>query len=178
MTEKIFLLSLFLFSGVYVTAQSLSGNVLDASTREAVAGATVYFPQLKLGAVSDVRGNYKISPLPKGTYQVELEMMGYATLTKQITITGDMILDFALAISPGSLKEVIITALGNATTLRRAPTPVSVVTHDMFLQQSSTNVVDAIASQPGITAITTGPGVSKPEINGLGYNRVLVHYGR
>ena len=27
--------------------------------------------------------------------------------------------------------------------------------------------------QPGVTAVTTGPGVSKPEINGLGYNRVL-----
>ena len=72
-----------------------------------------------------------------------------------------------------SLKEVIITSLGNTTTLRRAPSPVSVVTHEMFLQQSSTNVIDAIARQPGITAITTGPGVSKPEINGLGYNRVL-----
>ena len=28
--------------------------------------------------------------------------------------------------------------------------------------------------QPGIDQVTTGPGVSKPEINGLGYNRVLV----
>ena len=72
-----------------------------------------------------------------------------------------------------SLKEVIITSLGNVTILRRAPAPVSVVTHDMFLQQAATNVIDAIARLPGITAITTGPGVSKPEINGLGYNRVL-----
>jgi len=174
MAQQILFLSLFIFSGAFVTAQSLSGHVMEATTHEAVAGATVYFPQLKLGAVSDIKGNYKISRLPKGTYEVELEMLGYATLTRQITITGDVMLDFALTISSGSLKEVIITALGNATTLRRAPTPVSVVTHEMFLQQSSTNVVDAIARQPGITAITTGPGVSKPEINGLGYNRVLV----
>src|SRR5580658_6976912 len=169
------LLSLLLLCPVPgLKAQSLSGNVMDAATHQAVAGATVYFPQLKLGAVSDAGGNYKIALLPKGTYEVELEMMGYATLTKQITIHDDVILDFALTISSSSLKEVIITALGNATTLRRSPTPVSVVTHDMFLQQSSTNVVDAIARQPGITAITTGPGVSKPEVNGLGYNRVLV----
>ena len=57
--------------------------------------------------------------------------------------------------------------------IQRAPVPVTVVSHDMFLQQASSNVIDGIAKQPGITAVTTGPGVSKPEINGLGYNRVL-----
>src|SRR5579863_10329125 len=118
MARKIFLLSISLFTGVYVTAQALSGNVMDLTTHEAIAGATVYFPQLKLGAVSDISGNYRISPLPKGTYEVELEMAGYATLTKQITIKGDVMLDFALTISSASLKEVIITALGNTTTLR------------------------------------------------------------
>jgi iron complex outermembrane receptor protein len=171
--QKLLLLFLSLFSGLSLSAQSLSGNVVDTASHQTVEGATVYFPQLKLGAVSDKKGNYKIAPLPKGTYEVELEMLGYATLTRQITIKGDVTLNFALVISSASLKEVIITSLGNATTLRRAPAPVSVITHDMFLQQSSTNVIDAIARQPGITAITTGPGVSKPEINGLGYNRVL-----
>jgi iron complex outermembrane receptor protein len=160
-------------STLYLRAQSLSGHVIDAATQQPVAGATVYFPQLKLGAVSDIKGNYTIAPLPKGAYEVQLEMLGYGTLTKLIFIKAAVTLDFALAISSASLKEVIITSLGNATTLRRAPAPVSIVTHDMFLQQSSTNVIDAIARQPGITAITTGPGVSKPEINGLGYNRVL-----
>jgi len=168
-----FLLLLSLVSTLWLRAQSLSGSVIDAATHQAVAGATIYFPQLKLGAVSNKKGNYKIVPLPKGTYEVELEMLGYATLTKLIAIKGDVRLDFALAISSTSLKEVIITSLGNTTTIRRAPAPVSVVTHDMFLQQVSTNVIDAIARLPGITAITTGPGVSKPEINGLGYNRVL-----
>src|ERR1700691_4239625 len=124
MVRNIFLMFISFFSGVCVMAQSLSGNVMDLTTHEVIAGATVYFPQLKLGAVSDIKGNYKIAPLPKGTYEVELEMQGYATLSKQITIKGDVILDFALTISSASLKEVIITALGNATTLRRAPTPV------------------------------------------------------
>jgi iron complex outermembrane recepter protein len=173
MMEKLVFILLYLLPTIYVRAQSLSGHVTDTAAHQPVAGATVYFPQLKLGALSDIKGNYKVARLPKGTYEVELEMLGYATLTKLITIQGDVKLDFALVISSASLKEVIITSLGIATTLRRAPAPVSVVTHDMFLQQSSTNVIDAIARQPGITAITTGPGVSKPEINGLGYNRVL-----
>jgi iron complex outermembrane receptor protein len=146
---------------------------MDTATHQALAGATVYLPQLKTGAVTDIKGNYRITRIPKGVYEVEVEIIGYAATTQQIAIKGDVTLDFAVTISSAALKEVIITSLGNATILRRAPASVSVLTHDMFLQQSSTNVIDAIARQPGITAITTGPGVSKPEINGLGYNRVL-----
>ena len=106
-------------------------------------------------------------------YELELRVLGHAAVTKRITINGDLTLDFATTVSSTSLKEVLITALGISTSVRRAPVPVSVVSHDMLVQQSSTNVIDAIATQPGISAITTGPGVSKPEINGLGYNRVL-----
>ena len=57
-----------------------------------------------------------------------------------------------------TLKEVIVTALGYSTTIRHAPVPIIVVTHDNFLQQASSNVIDAIAKQPGITEITEEPG--------------------
>lgn len=40
--------------------------------------------------------------------------------------------------------------------------------------QPSTNIIDAIAHQPGVSQITTGSGISKPVIRGLGFNRVVV----
>ena len=40
-------------------------------------------------------------------------------------------------------------------------------------QHSSTNVIDAIATTPGVSAITDGQSIGKPIIRGLGYNRVL-----
>jgi iron complex outermembrane receptor protein len=42
-----------------------------------------------------------------------------------------------------------------------------------LLHNGSTNIIDALASQPGISQITTGSGISKPVIRGLGYNRVV-----
>lgn len=41
-------------------------------------------------------------------------------------------------------------------------------------QTTSTNIIDAIAHQPGVSQITTGSGISKPIIRGLGYNRIIV----
>jgi iron complex outermembrane recepter protein len=171
--KNIFILLILLLIANYAGAQSLCGTVSDSSNGQSIPGAVVYFPQLKLNATTDIKGYYKISPLPKGTYTVEVEILGYATVTKSVTINGDVTLNFPMIVSSASTKEVVVTALGNITIARRAPVPVTMVTHDALIQSTSTNVVDGIATLPGITAITTGPGVSKPEVNGLGFNRVL-----
>jgi iron complex outermembrane recepter protein len=172
--QKIFLLSIImLLAGGYLKAQTLSGTVTDSTNNQPLVGASVYFPKLGLGAVTDAKGNYKITPLPKGTYRVELHMNSYATVVKQVTIDGDVTLDFTARISATAMQEVVVTALGNRMVIQRAPVPVTVVTRDMFTQQASTNIIDAIAKQPGLDQVTTGPGIGKPEINGLGYNRVL-----
>lgn len=174
MMKKILSLFISFFPVLFAAAQTLSGVVTDSASHQPLEGAAVYLPQHQTGAITDRKGKYSISPLPKGTHEVEVQMLGYTTLTRQITINGDTTINFSLAMSTELSKEVVITALGNATTVQRAPVAVEAVSHDMFLQQSSSNVIDAIAQQPGITEITTGPGVSKPEVNGLGYNRVLV----
>ncbi len=167
------LISLLLSVGWQIEAQSLSGVVTDSASGQTIPGAVVYISQLKLGASTDVNGNYKISSLPSGSYVVNVEILGYNTITKPVAIKGNTVLNFPMSVAASSTNEIVVTALGNATTALRAPVPVTLVTHDFLVQQSSTNVVDGIASQPGITAITTGPGVSKPEVNGLGFNRVL-----
>ncbi len=166
------MLSLLMFINITM-AQSLSGTVTDSTSHQAIRGVIVYISQLKLGAATDAKGNYKITPLPNGTYEVEVQLLGYATITKQVTIKGEVTVNFAMVVSSSSTKEVVITSLGNVTNTQRSPVPVTLVTHDMLLQQTSNNAIDAIAHQPGITEITEGPGISKPEINGLGYNRVL-----
>jgi iron complex outermembrane recepter protein len=172
--QRIVLLSLLLLAGFYMSAQSLSGAVTDSASHQPLVGASVYIPKLRLGAVADAKGNYKIAPLPKGTYRVELHMTGYATVAKEVSIDGDITLDLTSSISASALQEVVVTALGNRMVIQRAPVPVTVVTREMFTQQASTNIIDALAKLPGLDQVTTGPGVSKPEINGLGYNRVLV----
>ena len=148
--KKIITLMLSLLVFINITkAQSLSGTVTDSASHQTIPGAIVYIPQLKLGATTDAKGNYKITPLPNGTYEVEVEILGYATITKQVTIKGDVIRNFAMAVSSSSTKEVVITALGNVTNTQRSPVPVTIVTHDMILQESSTNVIDAIAYSTG-----------------------------
>ena len=72
------------------------------------------------------------------------------------------------------LSEVVVTGLTGSTRINQLPAPVAVISPEELQSHSSTNIIDAISHQPGISQITTGSGISKPVIRGLGYNRVLV----
>ena len=169
-----FFILISLFITHQLNAQSLSGTVINDSTHQPIEGASVYLPQLKLGSVTDAKGNYKITSIPKGTYEIEVSSVGYATLTKQLSINEAVTLDFTLSESATNLCGVICTCLGNETVVKRVPIPVTVVSHDMILEGLNNTVIDAISKQPGVNATTEGPGTTKPQINGLGFDRVLV----
>ena len=72
------------------------------------------------------------------------------------------------------LNELTVTGVTGDTKLKYATAPVSIVTPQVLRATASTNIIDAIAHQPGVSQLTTGGSISKPIIRGLGYNRVVV----
>ncbi|MBR0264137.1 MAG: TonB-dependent receptor [Prevotella sp.] len=72
------------------------------------------------------------------------------------------------------LNELVVTGVTGDTKLKHSTAPISVVSGKELRQTPSTNIIDAIAHQPGVSQITTGAGISKPIIRGLGYNRIIV----
>ena len=71
------------------------------------------------------------------------------------------------------LNEVVVTGLTGETRLSHSPAPVSIISNRDLHSTAATNLIDAIAKQPGVAQITTGSGISKPVIRGLGYNRIV-----
>ena len=72
------------------------------------------------------------------------------------------------------LNELTVTGVTGDTKLKHATAPVSIISPQVLRATASTNIIDAIAHQPGVSQLTTGGSISKPIIRGLGYNRVVV----
>lgn len=72
------------------------------------------------------------------------------------------------------LSEVTVSGLTGTERMMDSPIAFSVISPKKYHQGSGTNIVDVIAHQPGVSQISTGAGISKPVIRGLGYNRVVV----
>lgn len=73
-----------------------------------------------------------------------------------------------------NLKEVVVTGATGDIKLKDTSVPVSLLTTREMQLQSATNIIDAVTQIPGVSQVTTGSGISKPVIRGLGYNRIVV----
>ncbi len=154
-------------------AQSLSGVVSDAYNSKPLNAAIVSIPDLEITAKTNQAGQYHIANIPAGVYLADVSAVGYEAKVVTITVKGDTQKDFLLDLSPLQLKEAVVTGVSVATDKQKTPLTVAVVGNEYLLQNSSTNVIDAIAKTPGVGAMTSGQSISKPFIRGLGYNRVL-----
>nr|MDQ6904687.1 TonB-dependent receptor [Bacteroidota bacterium] len=155
---------------------TLSGKVTAAGTGLPLASASIYIPDLRVGATADVNGNFSIHNIPEGNYLVQAGYVGYQSMVKKLSLSENTTSDFALEIAVTEESEIVITGSSKATTIRRNPIPIISISKQYLQQNLSTNIIDAIARVPGVSAVTTGPNVSKPFIRGLGFNRILTLY--
>jgi len=168
------LLTLFIVLPSFLRAQNVvSGKITDAVSGAPLVGASVYIPDLKLGAVSGRDGMFLIRNLPSGAYLISISMIGYARQVEEVAVRGAISRNYGLSPSSTALKDVIVTGVSAATDKQNTPYAISTVDYSQLLENTSTNVIDAIAKEPGVSAMTDGQSISKPVIRGLGYNRVL-----
>ena len=151
----------------------LRGRVTDAIDGQPVVGASIYFPQLKQGAATDEKGQYIVKGLPAIKTTIQVTYVGHLTIIQTIDLRTTTTCDFVMQENNAMLKEVVVTGLTGSIRADHSPAPISVVPPQELQVVASSNIIDAVAHQPGVSQITTGGGISKPVIRGLGYNRIV-----
>jgi hypothetical protein len=96
---------------VPTTRSVLKGTVVDDADERPIRGATVAIEVLKLAAVSDSGGAFRLAPVPFGRYVVSVKRIGYGNLTAVVTFGASDTLDydFALVKQATPLPEVAVT---------------------------------------------------------------------
>jgi len=174
--KKIFYFLVFLCAlSAHAFAQNrLTGTVYDKANRAPVRGALLQIPDLKVTAITNADGVYSFNNLPKGAYLVEVDALGYTSDVRNIkTNTGSEPVDFLLNVSVYEENEVVVTGASAARNRQTTPQAITEVSNEYLNEHSATNVIDALALTPGVSAMTDGQSISKPFIRGLGYNRVM-----
>jgi outer membrane receptor for ferrienterochelin and colicin len=154
----------FLLIGLCTHAQvevDIRGIILDDKGAP-IEGVSVYLEQTSLGAISDASGNYVITQIIPGSYNLTAQSLGFTTKTKYNIIVkskGNPSFDFVLEESNLELETVVIN---NENKIKRSvETPLST---------QSLSAVE-IATYPGgnndvVQVAQSLPGVS-PSIGGF-----------
>jgi iron complex outermembrane receptor protein len=158
------------------SATTLTGAVREAGNHRPVPFASVAVPGTATGATADADGRFSLT-LPADANELTASAVGYTTRRFPVPVAAAGPLVLELTAAPAALAEVVVTGVSRATEVRRSPVPIATLSRREITLNANTNVIDAaVRGIPGLSAVTTGPNVSKPFIRGLGYNRVLTLY--
>ncbi|MCU0429886.1 MAG: TonB-dependent receptor [Cytophagaceae bacterium] len=86
---------------------TISGVVKDSANGEVMLGAIVKIEELTIGATTNEYGFFSIQ-VPKGTYTILVYGMGYKKIRQTITVEQSMTLNFEIAESAITTKEVVV----------------------------------------------------------------------
>ncbi len=154
-------------------AQSVEGTVRDAEGR-GLPGVHVALPQLERGVITNEAGRYTVEGLPAGEHIFTYSYLGFET--ESITIRVDdvpVVRDVVLTTDVLENDEVII-AEDRATALTRNQRAVSTLDPEELMELRGQTLGETLESLAGVTALQTGPSISKPVVRGLHSQRVVV----
>ncbi|HWB64062.1 MAG TPA: TonB-dependent receptor [Chitinophagales bacterium] len=128
--RKTTLLILSVISGLFVNAQTgiIKGAIIEKGSGNPVELANVVIQGKALGAVSDSAGNFQISEVPAGIYNINISCLGYKAQTlfeTEVTNSKPAILKIELEKEAQQLAAVEIKA---SQFYKEAESPVSVRT--------------------------------------------------
>ena len=171
-----FILLLTLFtSGVFGQKVTLSGYLKDEKSGEALIGATVYVPELKIGVVTNFYGFYSLT-IPKGNYSVEVSYIGYETTSQKLNISEDKTLTFKMKDATEMIDEVVVTSEAknkNVESVSMSMEKVSVKTiKKLPAFMGEVDVIKSIQLLPGIQS--GGEGSSGLYVRGGGPDENLL----
>jgi len=177
MKSSILIISLFgsLVSHAQNNQQKVnfSGKTTNAKTNVPLQGVSVFIADNKIGTTTDNNGNFFIKNISPGKHLIEISHIGFSTIAEYIDLVNDTKKDFILAASVIENNAVVVTGVSGTTQLKKVPFQMEVFRKRDLLQSSSSNIIETLTKKPGVSAVSTGPAISKPVIRGLGYNRVL-----
>ncbi len=136
----------------------IKGNVTDLTTGEPLIGANVLVVGTSLGASTDVKGEYTISNLQAGVYEVKSSYIGYQAITlTNVRVSADLTtsINFQLPNEGISVGEVVVVS----------ERPLINPSNTNAIRTTSSDIIEALPVRDFNNIISLTPGVVQQNNN-------------
>ena len=137
-------------------AEIVQGTVTDASGEAPLEGAIVRIEGLDRSTTTGRYGDYRFANIPAGEYTVSVSYIGAPTVTQDVTVDGDIDVDFLVGSNVRYLDNVLVVgskaAQAGAINQKRASDAIiDVIDSDGLGNFPDTTVADSLARVPGLS---------------------------
>jgi TonB-dependent receptor len=102
---------LFVFTMNLIASGTIKGIVKDAETGESIIGCNVVLQGTTIGNVTDLDGNFVITNVPDGNYNLVFSFISYEKFISKVNVkNADVFLEVNLKSSANEIREVAVTA--------------------------------------------------------------------
>jgi outer membrane receptor for ferrienterochelin and colicins len=103
------------------------------------------------GALADEKGNFCISKVPAGKYELQVSAVGFRAYSKMVLVTAEK-LDIKINLTPNlqQLNEVVVSGTMKETFVTQSPVHVEVYTPKLFRKNPSPSIFEALQMVNGV----------------------------
>ncbi len=156
------ILLLYWLSTLFCSSQdkyTISGEVTDAETGEALIGVTIYTADKTTGTMTNTYGFYSLT-LSSGEQTIFYSFVGYQTQQRKVKLTSNHTIKIALQTNETALNEVVVKAEKkdkNITSTQMAGEKLDMKTIDKLpVLFGERDVLKTIQLLPGISTVSEG----------------------
>ncbi len=176
MRRFLILLVFVLTNNILLFAQSdcsynLKIVVIDEQNRSPLPGAIVQLTTNKILKESNEKGEVLFSGLCKSEYDIMISYLSYQTFTQHVIVNESR--ELIIAISPSVKNIASVNIISERTSTPTTMSKVELKGIDLE-KTRGLSLADALKEIPGVTTLQTGPTISKPIIQGMHSNRILI----
>ena len=165
---------LFCVISARVFSAEFSGVVMDKHTMEPIPYASINVVDLNFVIECDSVGTFHMNANVPSSFSIIASAIGYESVQLELKEGNPIGLEILLEKSHLEFEEIIVSGFRNSLGTKTIANIESRSLKDLKLLPSGT-LGDLIANIPGVYQSTTGVGISKPVIRGLGSNRVVTY---
>ena len=126
---------------------AIEGTIRNALTGAPLAGAQVAIIALNLGGITDPGGRFEVTDVPTGTHTVQISLIGYSTVTRDIAVaTGQRTrLDAELSATAVALEGLVaVGSRARPRTVTQSAVPIDAIASRDFVEQGDTDLNDLL----------------------------------
>ena len=139
---------------------TIKGTITDSKTRESLIGTTILIQGTTRGTTSDLDGNFIITNVDQGTYNLVVSFISYKSKVLRVEVKNGSVTEMNVSLDPSTLDIGEVKVVGHKRTDTEMSLISSLKSSDLVISGISSQQIERSQDKDASEVIRRMPGVS------------------